>query len=172
MVSAGEVFSRVRSDGRLTRDEFLSVDSRSTLGAAEALERWGKVRSTTGSVGGNRDFINVSGVGRFEWQSGDTDARRRAQRELVDALGKQFVFPILKSDSQRASSGGGLTEADRMRLRFGDESTTADVVDEIVSWGGSSVSTGSSSSSTGHQITKKLLGLAAAAALLGYGVIK
>jgi hypothetical protein len=170
MVSAGEISEAVRADGMITRDELLASDSRYTLFGVSALEKWGAVRKAHGTVGGNIDRIEISGFEGVEWDSSSSADRRRAQKELVEQLSQEFVFPILRDGGQK-SSRSGVTSSDKRRLEFADdvESEADNLQREVDRF--SSSSSSSSSSSTGWGSTK-LLGLAAAAALLGYGALQ
>lgn len=165
----GQVIDRVAQDGKITEDE-VDGTSLQALASVTLLERWGKVRSATGSVGGNRDFLDVAGVGRVEWQFGSTDERKAAQRELVRRLKERFVFPIYRDDSQREDSPG-FTDADETAARFDGE---ASVAEDIAQWSAESTSSAASGDSgsttdTGSLGVVALLAGAAALAVVVLG---
>lgn len=104
MPSAAEYTAEIQADDKITWHEVNYANKYQLASIASTLDQWEKVRTHSGVVGANQDYIDISGVGRFEWDPRDGDESRSQQDALVETLRDKFAFPILKSDSQRAES--------------------------------------------------------------------
>jgi hypothetical protein len=188
------------ADGVVTAEEIKSLPdtAKGTLRGERALVKLGIASKTQSQDMGFRYWQNISGLGFKSINGGGAENDIEAQNRLArffggESVGSQSYFGPTGTEAEASAiadydvsevrkkyvEGEGVTRDDAREFvtkqpgGSGDElMSTTGVTDSSSSSGGSS-SSSSSSTGSGHQFgSKKLLGLAAAAALIGYEVFK
>jgi len=185
------------ADGVVTAEEIKSLDDTptATLRGERALVKLGIASKTQSQDMGFRYWQNISGLGFKSLNGGgssnDIEAQDRLARHFGgESVGSQSYFGPTGTEAEAAAVADYSVDDVREKYVEGEGATTAearefvthqpvvsgDELNSTTEAGASSSTTTSStttSSTTGHQIgSKKLLGLAAAAVAIGYGVLR